>query len=254
MRLNLEKPIVFFDLETTSTDAKTARIVSISLIKLHPDGNREKVKTLVNPGVPIPADAAAIHGITDEMVAGKHTFKQLAPSILKIVKDQMLGGFNLLAYDIPVLSMEFDRVSVTWPEATEKLEVIDVGNIFKKMHPRTLSAAFKLYTGADLEEAHDAEVDNDATIDVFLAQLDTHPELSSDPSELAEFSKFFTNTVDLAGTIVLDADGDYLYNIGGKKGTKVKDDKGSFAGWMLDKDFTANTKAHLRRIINELSN
>lgn len=254
MRLNLEAPIVFFDLETTSKDVKTARIVSISLIKLHPGGRREKLKRLVNPTIPIPADAEAIHKISDEMVKDQPTFAQIAKSLHSIVNDQVLGGFNLLMYDIPLLSIEFDRAGILWPTAEQKLTVIDAGNIFKQMHPRTLTAAFKLYCNGDLEGAHDAEVDNDATIDVLMAQLEAHPELSSDVNELAESSKMVKNAVDINGFFVMTEDGEYAYNMGKKKGELVKSDKGSFISWMLQQDFSSNTKAHGRKILDELSN
>lgn len=254
MRLKLTKPVVFFDLETTHKEIKLARIVQISLIKLFPDGRREKLKRLVNPGIPIPAESTAVHGITDEMVANEPTFKQISKSLLAIIQGMMLGGYNLQMYDIPVLSMEFSRSDINWPSVDEKLESIDAGNIFKKFHPRTLTAAVKLYLGKDFEEAHDAEYDNDATIDVFLAQLEAHPELSDDPSELAESTRMIANSCDVGGCFITDENGDYLYNFGGKKGTKVKDDNASFAQWMLDKDFSANSKAWARKIINEVSN
>lgn len=168
-KLNLIRPIAFFDLETTGTDVEKDFIVSINIIKIMPGGEVEKKGALLNPGIPIPEGASSVHGITDQMVKDAPTFKQYSRGILGFLDGCDLGGFNLLKFDVPLLFNEFERSGISWDLST--IHIVDAGNIYKIQEPRTLSAAYKFYTGHVLEDAHEAEADNMATIEVFMAQL-----------------------------------------------------------------------------------
>ena len=170
MKLNLKNPIVFFDLETTGTNINSDRIVEICYLKVWPNGN-ESAKTLrINPGMHIPEEATAVHGIHDEDVADCPTFKEVARSIANEIEGCDLAGFNSNRFDIPLLAEEFLRAEVDIDLGRRKF--VDVQVIFHKMEQRTLSAAYKFYCGKNLEDAHTAEADTRATYEVLMAQLD----------------------------------------------------------------------------------
>ena len=166
-KLNLKKPIVFFDLETTGVEVAKDRIVEIGIVKLFPDGTRESKVRLINPTIPIPEEAAEVHGITDDKVKGEPTFKQLAKNLHAYLKGCDLGGYNSNRFDVPLLVEEFLRCGIEFPEPTTNM--IDVFKIFTINEQRTLEAAVKFYCDKDLEDAHSAEADINATIDVFEA-------------------------------------------------------------------------------------
>jgi DNA polymerase III subunit epsilon len=252
LKLKFEKPICFFDLESTGLSTATDRIVSISVLKVFPDGSKEAKNAVVNPTIPIPKGASDVHGITDEMVKDKPTFKQIAKAIYGFMQNCDIAGFNSNYYDIPLLAEEFLRCEIDFPLPSSRF--IDVGNIFKKKEQRTLSAALKFYCGKELENAHDAQADTLATYEVFCSQLEKYEDLSGqDVTTIEEFSRMGDKVVDFAGKIGIDADGDYYYTFGKSKGTKVKNDL-SFAYWMSDKSFfTLNTKRVVERIIEELT-
>lgn len=255
MKLNLKNPIVFFDLETTGTNINTDRIVEICYLKVHPNGNEESKTLRINPEMPIPAESSNIHGIYDADVVDCPTFKEVARSIAKDIEGADLAGFNSNRFDIPVLAEEFLRSGVEIDMSKRKF--IDVQVIFHKMEQRTLSAAYKFYCGLSLEDAHTAEADTRATYEVLKAQLDRYPDLQNDMAFLAEFSSFGKN-VDFAGRMVYDDNGVEIFNFGKYKGTPVgevlKRDPGYY-GWMINSDFTLNTKAVLTKIrLREMSN
>lgn len=187
MNLNLKKPIVFFDLETTGIDLSRDRIVEISLVKILPNGDQELKTRRINPEMPIPPEATAIHGITDEDVKDAPRFKEVAKSLAQYIEGCDLGGYNSNKFDIPMLVEEFLRADVDVD--LKKRKFIDVQNIFHKMEQRTLIAAYKFYCGKDLENAHSAEADIMATYEVLQAQLDRYPELQNDVDFLAAFSE-----------------------------------------------------------------
>ena len=204
MELKLNKPICFFDLETTGIDIGKDRIVEISIFKVYPNGNKESKTWLVNPTIPIPPQTTAVHGITDEKVANEPTFKELASQIHNMIKDSDLAGFNSDRFDIPLLAEELLRAEVDF-DMKNRVSV-DVQTIFHKMEERTLSAAYKFYCGQSLENAHSAEADTMATYEILKAQLDRYENLENDMKSLAEFTTR-KKSVDFAGFIALNNEG-----------------------------------------------
>ena len=186
IKLNLERPIIFFDLETTGTNVTHDRIVELSYIKIYPDGREEKKTRRINPEMPIPPASTAIHHITDEDVKDEPTFRQIAKSLLSIFEGSDIAGYNSNKFDVPVLMEEFGRCGINFDIAGRRF--IDVQNIFHKMEQRTLVAAYKFYCGANLEDAHSALADTQATYEVLLGQLAKYPELENDVEFLAKFS------------------------------------------------------------------
>jgi len=248
MVLKLNKPICFFDLETTGVQVATDRIVEISILKVWPDGNKESVTWRVNPEQPIPAQATEIHGIDDDMVADQPNFKTLAPKVIQMIKDSDLAGFNSNRFDIPLLAEELLRADMDID--LRKNAAIDVQTIFHKMEKRTLTAAYKFYCDKDLEQAHSAEADTKATYEVLLAQLERYPELNRDVASLAEFSAH-RKTADFAGYIQYDENGQEIFTFGKHKGTpvvKVLEQEPGYFGWLLNADFPRYTKKVLTQI------
>ena len=249
MKLNLKNPLVFFDLETTGTNINSDRIVEICYLKVYPNGNEESKTMRINPGMHIPEAASAVHGIYDADVADCPTFKEVACSVANDIEGCDLAGFNSNRFDIPLLAEEFLRAEVDIDLSRRKF--VDVQVIFHKMEQRTLSAAYKFYCGKNLEDAHTAEADTRATYEVLMAQLDRYPEdLQNDVNFLSDFSSFNKN-VDFAGRMVYDDQGVEIFNFGKYKGMSVaevlKRDPGYY-GWILNSDFTLNTKAMLTKI------
>ena len=248
MKLNLKNPIVFFDLETTGVNINTDRIVEICYLKVHPNGNEESKTLRINPEMHIPEESSAIHGIYDADVADCPTFRMVAKNIARAIAGCDLAGFNSNRFDIPLLAEEFLRADVDIDMTKRKF--VDVQVIFHKMEQRTLSAAYKFYCGRTLEDAHTAEADTRATYEVLMAQLDRYPELQNDMAFLAEISSYNRN-VDFAGRMVYDDKGVEVFNFGKYKGESVsevlKRDPGYYS-WILNSDFTLNTKAVLTKI------
>ena len=249
MKLQLRRPIVFFDLETTGTNITRDRIVEISIVKLVPGADAPEVRTRrINPEMPIPAEATAIHHISDSDVAGEPTFRQVARSLADFMKGCDIAGFNSNRFDVPLLDEEFHRVGVDFD--FHKARFIDVQTIFHKMEPRNLTAAYRFYCGKELEGAHGAQADTMATYEVLLAQLDRYDSLSGDVAELATFSAQNDN-VDLLGRLVYDADGRELINFGKYKGQPARDvlarDPGYYS-WIMQGDFPSDTKRAFTRI------
>jgi len=248
MNLNLTKPICFFDLETTGINITNDRIVEISILKVHPDGKEERNTWLVNPTIPIPKEVTAIHGISDADVADKPTFKELAKDVYNLIKDSDLGGFNSDRFDIPLLAEEMLRAEVDFD--MKNRVSIDVQTIFHKMEQRTLSAAYKFYCDKNLDDAHSAEADTNATFEVLKAQLAKYDELENDTKFLAEFSsrkKF----ADFAGFITYNKKGEECFSFGKHKGKRVEDvlnDEPGYFGWLLNADFPLYTKKVLTAI------
>lgn len=242
LKLNLNRPIIFFDLETTGTNVTHDRIVEISYIKVYPDGHEEKKSRRLNPEMPIPAASTAVHHITDEDVKNEPTFRQIAKSLLEIFEGCDIAGYNSNKFDVPVLMEEFGRCGINFDIAGRRF--IDVQNIFHKMEQRTLVAAYKFYCGADLEGAHSALADTQATYEVLLGQLRKYDELQNDVDYLAKFSTMGRN-LDLAARIVLDDNDVPVLNFGKHKGKSVKEvlkREPSFFDWVMQGDFPKNTK------------
>ncbi len=249
MKLNLKNPLVFFDLETTGTNISSDRIVEICYLKVYPNGNEEAKTLRINPEMHIPEASTAIHGIHDEDVADCPTFKEVAKDIAKDLEGADIAGFNSNRFDVPVLVEEFLRAGIDIALTPRK--IIDLQDIFHKQEPRTLSAAYKFYCGKNLEDAHTAEADTRATYEVLKAQLDKYPDvLANDVSFLSEYSSYSKN-VDFAGRIVYDDQNVEVFNFGKYKGQPVAEilrrDPGYY-GWILNGDFTLNTKNVLTKI------
>lgn len=246
--LDLKRPLAFFDLETTGTQVATDRIVEISVIKLMPDGTEQVLTRLVNPGMPIPPEAAAVHGITDEKVADAPAFKDIANEVIAFIADSDLAGYNCLKFDVPLLMEEFLRNGFDLD--MRKRRVVDVQNIFHRMEQRTLSAAYRFYCNGDLTNAHSAEADTRATKEVLLAQVQRYDELENDVQFLHDFGKR-GNAVDFAGHIIEDDKGEPVFNFGKYKGVsvvKVLRENPGYYGWMLDAQFPGYTKKVLTEI------
>lgn len=246
--LNLSKPICFFDLETTGTNVVKDRIVEIGILKVYPNGNRESHTWLVNPERPIPAEVTAIHGITDEKVAGEPSFPELAPRILELIKDADLAGYNSNKFDIPMLVEEFMRAGIDFD--LSKRKAVDVQNIFHKKEQRTLSAAYQFYCDKDLNDAHSAEADTLATYEILLAQLERYPDLENDIEFLAGYSNRF-NAADVAGFIIYNKEGVECFSFGKYKNRPVEevlDENPGYYGWLQNAEFPLYTKKVLTRI------
>ena len=248
MELNLKKPVVFLDLETTGINISTDRIVEISLLKVSPGGKEQLLTLRINPEMPIPPKVTAIHGITDEDVADKPVFREVAKQIANFMEGCDLAGYNSIKFDMPVLAEEFMRAEVDFN--FRKRKYIDVQVIYHKKEPRTLSAAYNFYCGKELVNAHSAETDTKATYEVLCAQLDKYSDLENDMDKLALISTY-GNIIDFAGRIAADENGVEIFNFGKHKGRKVEDvfnEEPSYYSWMMNGDFPLYTKKLLTEI------
>lgn len=258
MELKLNRPICFFDLETTGIDVAKDRIVEISIFKVYPNGNKESKTWLVNPTIPIPPQTTAVHGITNEKVANEPTFKELASQVHNMIKDSDLAGFNSDRFDIPLLAEELLRAEVDF-DMKNRVSV-DVQTIFHKKEERTLSAALKFYCGTNLENAHSAEADTIATYEILKAQLDRYDDLDNDMKWLSEFTTR-KKSVDFAGFIALNNEGKEIFTFGKNKGQLVEEvleKEPGYYGWIQGADFPLYTKKvltgiKLRKLNNKLS-
>ncbi|WP_394746826.1 exonuclease domain-containing protein [Spongiimicrobium salis] len=255
MDLQLTKPICFFDLETTGVNVAKDRIVEIAILKVFPNGNKESKTWLVNPEMPIPEEVIAVHGISNEKVANEPTFKELSKEIYAMIKDSDLGGFNSDRFDIPLLAEEMLRAGIDFD--MKNTVSIDVQTIFHKMEKRTLAAAYKFYCDKELTDAHSAAADTHATYEVLLSQLDRYPDLENNVKKLSEFSRR-KQSLDFAGFIVLDEEGDPIFSFGKHKGKKVDqvlEKEPGYFGWILNADFPLYTKKVLTQIkLSKLNN
>lgn len=249
MKLYLTKPIVFFDLETTGIDIATDRIVEICLVRLEPNGNRQSMTMRLNPERHIPEEASAVHGIHDADVRECPTFREKAEELKNVFDGCDLAGFNSNRFDIPLLAEEFIRAGIVIDLNSPRR--VDVQNIYHKLERRTLVAAYKFYCDKDLTNAHSALADTEATLEVLEAQLDHYPEeLRNDIDFLAEYSRR-DNFVDFAGRFAYNEKGEEIVNFGKHKGRLVKDVlrvEPSYYNWMMQSDFTMNTKQVLTRL------
>lgn len=248
MELKLNRPICFFDLETTGIEVAKDRIVEISIFKVFPNGTTESKTWLVNPTIPIPPQTTAVHGITDEKVANEPTFKELASQVHNMIKDSDLGGYNSDRFDIPLLAEELLRAEVDF-DMKNRVSV-DVQTIFHKKEERTLSAALKFYCGTNLENAHSAEADTMATYEILKAQLDRYDDLDNDIKWLSEYTTR-KKSVDFAGFIALNKEGKEIFTFGKNKGQLVEDvleKEPGYYGWIQGADFPLYTKKVLTAI------
>lgn len=258
MELKLNKPICFFDLETTGIDVAKDRIVEISIFKVFPNGNKESKTWLVNPTIPIPPQSTAIHGISNEKVANEPTFATLASQVYNMIKDSDLAGYNSDRFDIPLLAEEMLRAGVDF-DMKNRVSV-DVQTIFHKKEERTLSAALRFYCSKNIENAHSAEADTMATYEILLAQLERYSDLENDIKSLSEFTTR-KKIADFAGMIAFDEDGDEIFAFGKHKGVKVDkvlESEPGYFSWIQNADFPLYTKKvltaiKLRKLNNKLN-
>ena len=248
MELNITKPVVFFDLETTGTSVTNDRIVEISYLKVFPDGREISKTSRVNPGMPIPPQATSVHHISDEDIKDCPTFPQIAREIANVFEGSDIAGFNSNRFDIPMLAEEFLRAGVDFDFSKHRF--IDVQVIFHKMEQRTLTAAYKFYCGKDLDNAHSAAGDTRATYEVLKAQLDRYDNLQNDVKWLSDYTSF-TRNVDFSGHFIYDDNGKEIINFGKYKGRSlaevIKRDP-SYYDWIMKSDFPLNTKQVLTKI------
>lgn len=249
MQLNLKNPLLFFDIESTGLNVATDRIVEICAVKVMPNGDEEVKTRRINPTIPISPEAQAIHGISNEDVKDCPTFREIAKSLAKWMEGCDFAGYNSIKFDIPMLAEEFLRAGIDFD--FRKRNLVDVQNIFHKMEQRTLSAAYKFYCQKDLENAHSAEADTLATYEILKSQLDRYPDkLQNDVKMLAEFSTR-SRLVDYAGRIALNDKDVPVFNFGKHKGKPVEEvfrTEPSYYSWMMNGDFTLDTK----KVITEL--
>ncbi len=242
MKLQLKRPIIFFDLETTGIDTSRDRIVEVSMVKVMPDGERITRTRRINPQMAIPAESTAIHGITDEDVKDCPTFAQVARSLAQFIDGCDFGGFNSNRFDLPVLVEEFMRVDVD-VDFTRR-HFVDVQNIFHKKEQRTLVAAYKFYCDKDLEGAHSAEADTVATLEVFLSQLERYDDLPTNIEGLEAFSRH-NRAADFAGRIIYNDKDVEVFSFGKYRNESVAavfERDPSYYGWMMNGDFPQYTK------------
>ncbi|MDR2963284.1 MAG: 3'-5' exonuclease [Bacteroidales bacterium] len=242
MKLNLSRPLVFFDLETTGINIVTDRIVEIALLKIMPNGSEHSHTYRVNPQMPIPKQASEIHGIYDADVADKPTFAELAQEIAQHLQGCDVAGYNSNKFDIPLLAEEFARVSVDFDWT--KVKAIDVHVLFLKKEARTLAAAYQFYCNKDLLNAHSADADTLATYEVLKAQLDRYPDVENSVKFLSEFTAQNSNA-DFAGRIIFNDKKQELFNFGKYKGHIVSEvfrKDPNYYAWMMQGEFHSNTK------------
>jgi len=261
MKLNLKRPLAFFDLETTGVHIGNDRIVEMSIIKINPDGSEDVKTWRANPGMPIPLESSLVHGIYDEDVKDEPAFKVVAAQIAAFLENSDLAGYNSNKFDIPMLMEEFLRAEVDFD--LENRHFVDVQNIFHQMEQRTLRAAYQFYCGKDIVNAHAAEADTRATMEVLLAQLDKYQgaewenkkgiktvPVINDVEALHQFTNL-SRPVDFAGRMVFSESGEELFNFGKHKGKRVEDVfnlEPSYYAWMMQGDFPLYTKRRLESI------
>lgn len=245
--LQLKKPLAFIDLETTGINLGTDRIVEIAIVKILTDGTRSIKRKLINPEMPIPKASSDIHGITDEMVKDAPAFKQVAHELKQMLDGCDLAGYNSNRFDIPLLMEEFLRAQVDFDMKNRKL--LDVQNIFHKMEPRTLSAAYRFYCNKTLEGAHSAEVDATATYEILEAQVEKYPDLGQSVESILKVLGE-DQVVDFARRFVME-NGIEVFNFGKYKGRPVADvlkSEPQYYDWMMKGDFPQHTKQKLTEI------
>ena len=266
MKLNLKRPLAFFDLEATGTNIGADRIVEISVIKLNPDGSEDVKTWRVNPEMPIPLETSLIHGIYDEDIKGEPVFKALANDVAKFIGDSDLAGFNSNKFDIPMLMEEFLRAGVLFD--LDNRHFVDVQNIFHQMEQRTLKAAYQFYCKKDIINAHSAEADTRATMEVLIAQVAKYENIEwedkkgnksvpviNDIEALHKFTNL-NKPVDFAGRMVYNDKCEETFNFGKHKGKKVEDVfniEPSYYSWMMQGDFPLYTKRKLEEIYSRFS-
>ena len=243
MKLELKKPLVFFDLETTGLDVNSDRIVEIAMIKLYPDGSKDTFLTLVNPEMPIPSGATKVHGISNFDVMDKPTFEQIAQDVYDMLKDSDIAGYNLTSYDLPILINEFQRAGIDY--SADDVNIIDVLTIFRLKEKRDLSAAYRFYCHKELKDAHSALKDTEATLEILLAQVEKYEDLPKNTEGLHKFCKQGNDKFVDPDRKFYWENGEAYFNFGKYRGTPLKivaKEAPDYLEWMLNQDFSAPTR------------
>lgn len=246
MKLKLERPLAFIDIESTGLNRESDRIVEISICILHPDLRREIKTRRLNPGIPISEEATAVHGITNDDVKAMPDFKQVAKGLMNLITGCDIAGFGSNNYDVPLLYNEFLRAGIEWDYT--KHFFIDAGNLFKIMEPRDLTAALKFYCNKDHEGAHGAEADVNATVDVFLAQVERY-EVPEHIGELALMTNYDKILLDLSGKFTFNDKGQVVFTFGPNRWLPAEEHL-DFVTWMLERDFPPDTHRICRQLVN----
>jgi len=260
MKLNLKNPLCIFDLETTGTNITQDRIIEIAVVKMMPNGEVIRKADLINPTIPILPESTAIHGISNEDVKDKPTFKDVARDYFRFFEGADLAGYNVLRFDIPMLVEEFLRVGVEFDYARKK--IIDAQRIFHLMEKRTLAAAYRFYLNKEFQNSHTAEADTEATMEVLLAQVERYEgqdvfdglnnKVGMIKNDVETLSKLTSSgMVDLACRMVLNSKGQEVFNFGKHKNklvTAVFKEEPSYYEWMMNGDFPLDTKRKLTEI------
>jgi DNA polymerase-3 subunit epsilon len=249
MKLQLERPIAFIDLETTGINISTDKIVEIAIVKITPDGKQTIKRKLINPQMPIPKASTDVHGITDEMVRDAPTFKQAANEIKQFLEHCDLGGYNSNRFDVPMLIEEFLRIGLDFSTTGRKM--VDVQKVFHLMEQRTLGAAYKFYCNKTLEGAHSAEVDATATWEILLAQVERYDNIGNTIESIVKFTGE-DDIVDFSRRFI-KVNGVEIFNFGKHKGkpvTEVLKIEPQYYDWMMKGDFAMDTKQKFTEILN----
>jgi len=244
--MNITRPIVFFDLETTGTDVSTDRIVSIATIKIDMDGKSQEKKMLINPEMDIPKEATEVHGITNEMVADAPTFKQVSKSLFSHFENCDIGGYNSDYYDVPLLVKEFSRCGILFP--TWEISLVDVLKFERMLNSNKLGEVYLRYTGKELEGAHDALNDVKATFEILRCQLQKHKKEDRTPQEIDLMCQGERKRFDLSGKTYLNAKGEVCWSIGKNANKPVTQDM-NYLNWVLKSDFPEDTKTKLKSLL-----
>lgn len=242
MNLQLSKPLAFFDLETTGVNVATDRIIELAILKIMPDGTQKELHHLVNPTIDIPQQSTDIHGISNNDIEDKPTFKDVGHEVSQFLQDCDFAGYNSNKFDVPLLAEEFARAEINFDWTKRKF--IDVQVIFYKKEPRTLTAAYKYYCNKDLEGAHSAMADTKATFEILEAQLQQYDDLDGNVNFLNEYTRQ-TKNVDFAGRVIFNDKDIEVFNFGKYKGKPVEEvfnKEPNYYNWMMNGDFPSNTK------------
>jgi DNA polymerase III subunit epsilon len=260
MKLNLRNPICFFDIESTGTNITHDRIIEIAIIKIMPNGEILRKSNLINPTIPIPKESSVFHGIYDDDVKDKPTFKEVARDYAKFIEGSDLGGFSIVKMDVPMLVEEFIRAGVEFDYQRKK--IVDAQKIFHLMEKRTLAAAYRFYMSRELDDSHTAEADAEAAMEVLLAQIEKYegqPVTDSSGKKIGEIKNdvevlgklISDDMVDLAGRMIKNERGEEIFNFGKHKNKKVTDvlkSEPAYYDWMMNGDFPQDTKRKLTEI------
>lgn len=247
LNMTIERPVVFFDVETTGTDVNTDKILELAAIKFHPDGTSEELYLLLNPVKQISPEASEKHGFTNENLADKPKFVDVVEQVLEFFDESDLGGHNSNHFDIQMLVAEIKRCGYSYD--IDKIKTIDTRKIYLANNPKELSHLYTDYTGKTLENAHSAHADVIATVEIFNAQVEKYGINDINEADtIAKTDKKGNRYLDLDGKFIKTSEGKYVYNFGKHMGEEVSIENVGFIGWMLSKDFSDNTKMVAKKL------